>query len=308
MTSKDIFVPNAEHLKCAPSKKYENGSCFTIESLIKIANAYNNYVGSSSNKKKINITNSKEDLIEQLTNRITTCGSDQLCWLDVEWIKNMNDYEINKNTFRPKGPQGRFKWLSTTNIDEIVEQYEFKYKDFKFLGAVPYDFDDLPQLGIRNLDFDNLIKTYSKIGIVFNLDEHWKSGSHWVALYADLQKNQIYYFDSYGIKPRKRIADFAKRIALWCYNRHILGIQKGGTDEINDTETNFMRASKNKYEKVLNVEYNKTRHQFKNSECGVYSVNFILRLLNGESFEHICNIPTNDDKVNECRKVYMRFK
>ena len=25
------------------------------------------------------------------------------------------------------------------------------------------------------------------------------------------------------------------------------------------------------------------RHQFKNSECGVYSMNFIIRLLNGES-------------------------
>jgi hypothetical protein len=69
-----------------------------------------------------------------------------------------------------------------------------------------------------------------------------------------------------------------------------------------------MRPNKNKYEESMNIDYNKTRHQFKNSECGVYSVNFILRMLKGESFENICSNITSDDKVNECRKQYFRFK
>ena len=56
------------------------------------------------------------------------------------------------------------------------------------------------------------------------------------------------------------------------------------------------------------ISYNKIRHQFKNSECGVYSVNFILRLLKGELFDNICSNITTDDQVNECRKVYFRFK
>ena len=45
-----------------------------------------------------------------------------------------------------------------------------------------------------------------------NLDEHYKKGSHWVALYADLSKYQVYYFDSVGKKPRKRIKKFINKI------------------------------------------------------------------------------------------------
>jgi hypothetical protein len=304
-------MPKTEHLKCAPSKIYSDGSCFTVESLKKLAESYNKYITSIPNNKinKIIITDNKKDLVNELTKRITSCGYNQLCWLEQPWVKKTKDFEILKNTFRPKGPQGRFIWLSTTNINEIMLQYHDKYNDFLFLGAVPLDFEDLNQLGIKDLDLDKLINSgINKIGLVINLDEHWKRGSHWVALYADLSKDIIYYFDSYGYKPKKRIADFVKKIAMWCYKRHILKIKKGdiNDDEI-DTESKFMKASSNKYENILNIKYNKVRHQFKNSECGVYSVNFILRLLNGETFYNICNNITLDDKVNECRKVYFRF-
>jgi len=305
--TKDNFLPGAEYLKCAPSKSYTDGSCFTIESLKKIAESYNKYIGKDSNK-QINISDNKADLVKQLTDRITTCKNNQLCWLDLPWVKQIKDNEIHKHTFRPTGPQQRFKWLSTTNINEIVKQYEAKYKDFKFLGAVPYDFEELPQLGIADLDFDELIsRGIHKIGLVINLDEHYKSGSHWVALYSNLLHNQVYFFDSYGYKPRKLIAEFAKKISLWCYKRNVLNVQKGGINDDLDTESKFMRAKKNEYETELDVVYNKTRHQFKNSECGVYSVNFILRLLKGETFEEICSNVTLDDQVNECRKVYFRF-
>ena len=128
-------------------------------------------------------------------------------------------------------------------------------------------------------------------------------------MFANLDTNSIFYFDSYGIKPRNKITEFVKKIALWCYKRNTLKIQYGSaTDTELDTDTNFMRTKKNKYEEVLNVAYNKTRHQYKNSECGVYSVNFILRLLKGETFNNICEHITTDDDVNECRKVYFRFK
>jgi hypothetical protein len=305
------FIPeNKEYTKCAPSKKYTDGSCFTIGSLQKIAEAHNRFFGGDSDK-LIKISESKKDLVTELTNRISKCGTDQLCWLDINWVKQIKDYDIHNNTFRPKGPQGRFKWLSTTNINDIMGQYEQKYVDFKFLGAVPIDFEDLPPLGISDLDFDQLFNSgKKKIGLVINLDEHWKKGSHWVSMFANLENNNIYYFDSYGIKPRNKITEFVKKIALWCYKRNKLGIQYGSSKdkELNDTESNFMRAKKNKYEEQMNISYNKIRHQFKNSECGVYSVNFILRLLKGELFDNICSNITTDDQVNECRKVYFRFK
>ena len=94
-----------------------------------------------------------------------------------------------------------------------MKQYESKYSDLKFFGAVPNEFDDQAFLGIKNTNFNELLESGKKrIGYVFNLDEHWKSGSHWVAMYCDLDKNQIYYFDSYGKRPDKRIRTLAKRI------------------------------------------------------------------------------------------------
>jgi Ulp1 family protease len=52
------------------------------------------------------------------------------------------------------------------------------------------------------------------------------------------------------------------------------------------------------------IQHNKIRHQQKGSECGVYSINFILRLLKGETFDEITNNITLDEEVNKCRKVY----
>ena len=45
-------------------------------------------------------------------------------------------------------------------------------------------------------------------------------------------------------------------------------------------------------------------HQHGNSECGVYSLSFILRLLNGESFNDIQSTRLDDNNVNKCRAIY----
>ena len=305
------FIPNNEDRKCAPSKQYSGDSCFTIESLTRMCNAYNNKILKNNFKGElIQITDNKRHLVSQLTKRLENVCDDQICWLKQDFIRELNDNEINEHTFRPEGPQGRFTWLNTTNINEIMAQYEEKYPDFKFFGAVPIDFDKLNYLGIRNLDFDNFCNKDKKqrLGIVYNFDEHWQSGSHWVAMFADLKKNQIYYFDSYGTRPKKQIRIFVNRIAKWCYNRNILNNENNIENSI--TEHSFMNPNKSNYieEKLQDIKFNINRHQYKNSECGVYSINFILRLLKGETFENICNNITSDDDVNKCRDVYFRFK
>lgn len=307
--SSSKFTPHNEYLKCAPSKVYTEGSCFTLKALQTIASTYNRDVGIES-QNYIKITDSKENLLKEISKRISECNGNQLCWLDTNWVQNIKDEDIIKNTFRTQGPQGKFKWLNTTNINDIVKQYEAKYNDFKFLGAVPYDFEDLEQLGIGNLNFDELIQqNIYRLGLVINLDKHWQTGSHWVSLFCDLKNDKIYFFDSYGYKPKSLISKFVKRIALWCYKRHHLKIQNGGShDEELDTESEFMKSTQNKYEKIMNIDYNKVRHQYKTSECGTYSVNFILRLLKGESFESIAENITPDDTVNKCREVYFRFE
>ena len=298
------FTPFNEDNKCAASKSYDNGSCYSLESLIRMSVAYNVKCHKMNQGTPIVIKDDKRYLLCQLTNALKDVCSDQLCWMTQDFIKELNDAEINTNTFRPKITQGRFDWLNTTNIVEVMSQYEHIYKDFKFMGAIPMDFDTIKDLKIRNMNFNKLKEDgINRLGFIFNLDKSWQSGSHWVALFADIVKNEIYYFDSYGTCPTPEVKTLVNRIATWCYKNNTNNII---TDSMIDGS--FMSDKKNYIEQSLKtIKYNKIRHQFKNSECGVYSINFILRLLKGESFNHICENITTDDEVNKCRPVYYRF-
>ena len=289
--------------KCAPSKKYTNGSCFSTQSLKNIATNYN-----KRNKNKINIDLPKEELVKELENKLSDKCSDQTCWLRQDFVKEMNNEEILKNTFRPSGPSKKYEWLSTTHIDDVVQQYQNVHKDFLFLGAVPYDFEDLHFLGIHNINFKELEnQNKSKIGMVINLDTHDLDGSHWVALYTDLKKNQIYFFDSVGKVPEYRIRKFINKIAKYIYQK-----KYNSRLPINDILKKIKNNKNNKYDKIIqnikdfDIRYNNIQHQFKNSECGVYSINFIVRLVSGESFDSIINNITKDDEMNENRKIYFR--
>lgn len=286
--------------KCAPNKKFREGSCFTISELKKMSNAYNGFVDKGEIKSnKIIVSNNKKNLLEQLTSKLEKTCTDQICWLKQNFVKNLHDDVLN-DTFRPKGPNGKIEWLSTTHINNVMNQYENKFNDFKFFGAVPNDFDKLSFLGIKDTDYSKLYNSGKRrLGYVFNLDEHWQSGSHWVAMYANLENNQIYYFDSYGKKPDKRIRTLAKRIGKWMFTNNCKEC-RGNIDSESVMNVN----EKSKLEKKLDIEYNHNRHQYKSSECGVYSMNFIIRLLNGETFNKITEERMSDDEVNRCRDKF----
>ena len=305
MNSKDNV--NSKDNKCAPNKKYINGSCFTLKSLKLIANKYNNKYNN-----KINITNNKIDLVNQLTNVFSKSCSSQICWLRLDVIKELNDNEINTNTFRPDGPSKKYEWLSTTHINDVINQYEDTDKNFVFLGALPNDFAEIPILGLSNINFNEFIESKKfKIGLVINLDTHKQSGSHWVALYIDLLKNQLYYFDSVGKKPGKRIKKFNNHVLNFMYkNKYNKDLDVASTLKyiMNDSKySKKITDNLNKFADNLNkfdIRYNKIQHQFGNTECGVYSINFILRLVNGETFDNITKKITTDNDINKCRKVY----
>jgi hypothetical protein len=300
-------------MKCAPSKKYTDGSCFSVDTLKTIAENFN-----KKNKNKIIVNQSKEQLVKELESRLSDKCDEQTCWLRLDIVKELNNEDILTNTFRPKGPTKKYEWLSTTHINDVIEQYHSIHKDFLFLGAVPSDFADLPILGIGDLDFVELEKQgKNKVGLVINLDEHWKDGSHWVGLFADLKKNQIYFFDSLGRKPIKRIRKYINKITKYLYNKKYHSklpindiIEKMKDIKINN-ETSKKLIKNNKYLSNLlgggfDIRFNHIQHQFDNSECGVYSINFIIRLVGGESFDSVINNITKDEEMNANRKIYFR--
>lgn len=279
------FSSKFDDQKCAPSKNFDknNNTCFSEEQLLKMAKAYNN----TTSKNKI-ILNSptKQYLLSSLLDRLDNTCKTQQCLIRQEFVRKLDDFDILYNTYRPKGPIGKNKWLSSSDIDQIMLQYVHAHKDFEFFGAVPLDFENIRM----PIDFssDNLSKILTnmvkekknKIGFVFNLDKHYQPGSHWTALFANLKNNQIYYFDSTGYKPEKEIINFMNKIKDWCY--------KNNSSDVD-------------------LQWNKVKHQFKGSECGVYSVNFIIRMLKGDSFMKISKNPVFDDDINKHREEYFRF-
>jgi hypothetical protein len=287
---------NDTNNKCAPDLLFEDGSCIPLYILIDMASAFNKFNKLNKLNTKIYLNDEmdintpdeyKKYLITEFKKKL---DNDQQKWLKLKFIELMSDKNklfLHTSTFRPHGPAGQFDWLSTLDINKVLYQYEHKYNDFKFLGAVPIDFYDIninifissKKYSFKNIDFNECIKNgINRFGIIFNLDESWKNGSHWVSLFFDFKKKQIYFSDSYGIKPEERILNYI----------------------------NIIRKFMLKYNTFKNtdVRYNKTQHQKGNSECGVYSVNFILRLLKGKTFDYITKTRIPDDKVNLCRSKY----
>lgn len=275
--------------RCAPTKAFDDGSCIPLYLLVEMANAYNedrqasqdNSIKLNPGLETLNPKKYKRYLLGEFSSKLDKVCDDQRCWIRQDFVKRMNKrmaQELNKNTFRPSGPEGKFEWLNTFNINDVMGQYQDKYTDFIFLGAVPIDFDDLPELGLKGFNFvESVKKGKSKIGVVFNLDEHYKGGSHWVSTYSDLNNGQVYFFDSYGSEPDPRIRKFMRRIT---------------------------RCIKDDLKKKPMVDYNRTRHQYGSSECGVYSINFILRMLDGDKFEDISKNKISDNEINKCREIY----
>lgn len=292
---KDIIITDDKDKRCSPTSMFKDGSCMSLNLLKEMAKAYNQKFPNkidiptySDNEITLDAEKCdkqcKKNLLKQFSTRLSDVCDNQRCWLKQDFIKTIGGKmkEELENTFRPNGPKGKFEWLNTLNINDVMSQYEQKYPEYKFMGAVPVDFDELPDLGIKNLNYNKLAKEgTTKLGIVFNLDEHNQPGSHWVAGYTDLDKGQVYYFDSYGVGPEPRISNYLKRCAHNCK-------KVGGAKSVKD----------------IDIRFNKIRHQRGDNACGVYSINFILRILKGETFDFITENITSDDEVNKCREVY----
>ena len=208
-------------------------------------------------------------------NKCTENGTDaeERCWLkQSEVIDNREKLELY---FKPSGPSKNRVPLYTSNINDAMKRLEFKHKHFLFMGTVPIDFDKV----IKKYATMNLCKLvrsgYTQIGFVFNLDPSTKSGSHWVCAFVDVQKRYIGFIDSYGMNPHKNIVSFINRLqrqAILCLHRE------------------------------LEYKHNINEHQQYNTECGMYCIYFLTKLVKGVSFERVVNTITHDKVVAEFRK------
>lgn len=273
---------------CAPGLTFEDGHCARLPVIVELARAYNASHPSGKIQLIQEVKNDehklKKYLVKQLEEKLKNVCTTHDCWVKQNFVENMDDdlrTEYVKLTHRPKCPQGRFTWLSNYDIDDALEQYAIKY-NFIWGGAVPMDFATLSCVKVNHLDYPRLVSHgKTKFGMIINLDESHKSGSHWVAMFTDFKNGNVFYFDSYGVEPEKRVKNFMKK--------HENLIQEMG------------------FAQKVTSDHNKIRHQYGDSECGVYSMNFIIRMAKGCNFYKTFGKPIPDEKINKCRLVYFNY-
>jgi hypothetical protein len=268
--------------ECSPRTGGETFTCFSRPSLKRIIRYWNE--SSTQDSIEYGETDSKSQLWKKINKRLNKICDKEYCWLEQPFITDKSEL---RNEYRPKMPESwnknKNEWLTTSDIEKVMNQYMNQYADFLFVGAVPIDFDKemSPGLCVVNelckIKIDSLIKKgIFQIGIVFNLDPHDKPGSHWVSFYGNLNKGKLYYFDSYGFGPPKQVTALVSRLT-----------EQGSLNNIN-----------------MEYQHNTIRHQYKSSECGIYSINFIENMLKGISFKRFCSKKIPDDKMQRFRNKY----
>ena len=274
-------------INCAPKKKKVlSFTCYTPKNLLKLKKLWNMKHPGMKIK-----SNKPYDIWTNLRDNMDNVCSRESCWLNQQFVKENVSSKMFKDTFRPYSPK-KWKrkpdeWLTSIDIINVMKQYEKYDKRFEFIGPSPIDYDThtyngecvWEELCKFNLS-ENIKKKKTKVGVIFNLDKHNQPGSHWVAVFLDIKKNRIYYFDSYGDKTPGRIMNFIK------------DIQSQGLE----------------LRRKIKFSENKTRHQYSNSECGMYCIHFIIRMVKGDSFEKHQSKKISDNKMKRLRKKYFNQK
>ena len=270
---------------CAANTSELNYTCYSKKTLDLLKQLWN-----KRHPENQIMTNDIKEIWSSLKSKFRKSCRRESCWLRKTFLKHNIDSSMLEETFAPKLPDAWKKnpreWLDSDNISVVMKQYERKYPFFEFIGPTPIDYDtileqnecvwnDMCKFNINEY-IDRGIK---KIGLIFNLDKHDKGGSHWVSLFIDIPKEEIYFFDSYGIRIHPGVNRFSKMVIK---------------QTINSPYTNkFVRYSNT-------IEHQRTT----DSECGTYCLYIIIELLKGVDFPKLVSKRIPDRKMLQMRKIY----
>lgn len=270
--------------KCSPKPKHQinDFSCYTNDDLYHLRDLWNVRHSDLFIKSK-----EPKDIHALLSEYMKNVCSKETCWLKQRFATESRE-KLN-DSFAPEHPKKWMtnpnEWLDSNDINKVMNQYEKAYKCFDFMGPTPIDFDkrlygnECVWSELCEFDIGEQMKQgKTKIGIIFNTDEHDKPGEHWISLFLNLKKRQIYFFDSAGSKPPKEIDSFVKKI-------------------------------KEQGSKIgLDFQYDQNHpveHQYKNTECGVYSLFFIVHMLEDKiTGDYLKTHILKDEYMEKFRKVF----
>lgn len=273
--------------RCSPKPNSNNFTCFNNSSLNVLKQLWN-----MQNTSDQIVSNNSPEIWRQLKMRLKhRCKDNERCWLKQGFVQPETSKRIMESDFAPEAPDewdsNPNAWLSSDDITKVMLQYKNKYKCFEFLGPSPIDFDKKRSNGncvdneLCNFQLSEYISQgIFKIGISFNTDTDDGPGEHWVSLFINLKKQIIFYYDSAGFRVPAQIKRLVTRV-----------INQG---------------------KMLNppiyLKFDQNypvSHQYKNTECGIYSIFFLVHMLEDKiTPEYLKTHVIKDDYIEVFRQIY----
>lgn len=271
---------------CSPANE-NNKYCLSIQSLKKMVTIWNLF-----NKRKIPLTANATDasLYNALNKVMKPIGATNKFWLWPGIIERLAESaqvpniikikrdlkKLAKKDLKPEKPESWYRnpktWLSNYDIQNVMVQYEQnkKYK-YRFLGVFPIDFSVVSIDGVclySEFCTIDVTKHANKgikfIGLITNLDKHDESGSHWTSSFMVIDPNLktygAYYYDSTGNEMPQYLHEFLMKVKAQCDKMYA--------------------------DKTFVIYINKKQHQYKNTECGVFSMVFQIRWINKHYVKH----------------------
>lgn len=280
-------VKNASTLnvRCSPTVKEKRFTCLTNENLFKLKDMWN----ARHPDVKI-ISKDPKQIWEALNEHMANTCSKESCWLKQKFVDGKLD-TVLENAYAPESPKTWLKkpneWLTSVDILKVMKHYEKAFPCFEFMGPSPIDYDTIishdecvwEELCRFNL-LQQIKRGKTKIGVIFNTDPHNKGGAHWISMFINIKKRFIYFYDSVGTPIPDRAKVFADTI-----------IQQGA-----------------EMKPPMHITFDQNspiEHQQGNTECGVYSLFFLIHMLEDKIDAHYLKTHTIDDKYMEkFRKIY----
>jgi len=282
---------NFKNLNCSPKAKIEKKpfTCFTDNQLHKMRDIWN----ARHSDERIDTNDSKEIWLKLKEYYSKMCNKES-CWIKQIVKDTAVEKELESelmDSFAPESPSDWVKnpneWLSSVDIMEVMSQYEKAYKCFEFLGPSPIDYDSHKLYGecvweeLCHFNLSEQIKNHkTKIGIIFNTHTHDKPGEHWISLFVNINTGKIFFFDSAGQPIPKQI------------NKFVENLKEQGL----------------KLNPPIYFQFDQnypTEHQYKNTECGIYSLFFIVHMLEDKiTGNYLKNHVLKDEYMEKFRKIY----
>ena len=283
--NKSIISIEGKNCSPKPSSELNHFSCYSNNSLLELKNLWN-----IKHSNQQITSNDPHEIYVLLKKYLSSVCDKEICWLN----QNLHFGKINdkiKNSFAPISPanwkNNPNEWLSNYDIMNVMRQFEQAYPCFSFIGPTSIDFDKKIFKGkcvwdeLCHFELNQYIKDKkNKIGIIFNTDPHTKDGEHWISMFIDLKKKDIVYFDSAANQTPTEIGVLLRRI-----------VKQGNR--------------LNPKIKFRVTRINNVMHQLKNTECGVYSLFFIINLLeNNIDADYLKNNILRDEYIEQFRNIY----